>query len=124
MEKFIPFEKLSKKKQKELNNKRRNTWGDLNPVTRKPANPKAYVRQKSRKWKDDSYFNRDFIFCSKKASEDLSPKALHLFISLQYHYSTYYITHKVFFGLTFYFCRIFSTLSKAEACTFFDHVVP
>lgn len=62
MEKFIPFEKLSKKKQKELNNKRRNTWGNLNPVTRKPTNPKAYVRQKSRKWKDDSSFNRDFIF--------------------------------------------------------------
>ena len=49
MEKFIPFEKLSKKKQRELNAKRRVTWGALDPVTRKPKNPKAYDRQKARR---------------------------------------------------------------------------
>ncbi len=49
MEKFIPYEKLSKKKQRELNRKRRKTWNGINPVTRKPANPKAYNRQKTRK---------------------------------------------------------------------------
>lgn len=54
MEKHIPFEKLSKKKQKELNAKRRTTWGDLNPVTRRPENPKAYNRKKAQKWRDDS----------------------------------------------------------------------
>lgn len=55
MEKFVPYEKLSKKKQQEQDRKRRNTWGSLNPVTRKPANPKAYNRQKARKWnRDDS----------------------------------------------------------------------
>ena len=36
MEKFIPYEKLSKKKQRELDLKRRGSWGGLNPVTRKP----------------------------------------------------------------------------------------
>ena len=55
MEKFIPYEKLSKKKQRELDRKRRNTWGSLNPVTRNTANPKAYNRQKARKWNRDDY---------------------------------------------------------------------
>ena len=53
MEKFIPYEKLSKRKQRELNAARRGTW-TLNPVTRKPANPKAYNRKTARNWKDDS----------------------------------------------------------------------
>jgi|GEM_PF-1377399 hypothetical protein len=52
MEKFIPREKLSKKAQRELNNKMRKTWGTLNPVTRTPANPKAYNRKKLRKNED------------------------------------------------------------------------
>ena len=42
MEKFIAYEKLSKKKPRELNAKRQSSWGGVNPVTRKPANPKAY----------------------------------------------------------------------------------
>ena len=53
MEKFIPYEKLSKKKQQELNAARRGTW-TINPVTRKPANPKANNRKTARNWKDDS----------------------------------------------------------------------
>ena len=54
MEKYIPYEKLSKKKQKDLNAQKRGTWGSLNPVTRRPENPKAYNRQKTRKWSEDS----------------------------------------------------------------------
>ena len=54
MEKYIPFEKLSKKKRRELYARRRGTWGELNPVTRRPENPKAYNRRKARKWSDDS----------------------------------------------------------------------
>ena len=52
MEKFIPYEKLSKKK-RELNAARRTTWS-LYPVTRKPANPNAHNRKTARNWKDDS----------------------------------------------------------------------
>ena len=55
MEKFIPYEKLSKKKQRELDAKRRSVW-TISPVTRKPANPKAYNRKKAQKWRDDSVF--------------------------------------------------------------------
>ncbi len=53
MDKFIPYEKLSKKKKRELDKTRRGTW-TLNPVTRRPENPKAYNRRTARKWKDDS----------------------------------------------------------------------
>ncbi len=54
MEKFIPFKKLSKKKQRELAVKKRGTWGALNPVTRKGENSKVYNRRKAQKWSDDS----------------------------------------------------------------------
>ena len=49
MNDFIPYEKLSKKKKRELDNARRSTWGALSPVTRRPASPKAYNRSKARK---------------------------------------------------------------------------
>lgn len=48
MEKFVPYEKLSKKKQRELDSKRRNTWGSIKPITRKVENAKAYNRKKTR----------------------------------------------------------------------------
>ena len=52
---FIPYEKLSKKKKREIDNARRSTWGALSPVTLRPASPKAYNRSKARKWNyDDS----------------------------------------------------------------------
>jgi hypothetical protein len=48
MDKFIPKEKLSPKAKRELARTRRQTWGGLNPVTRRPKNPKAYEREKPR----------------------------------------------------------------------------
>lgn len=62
MEKFVPYEKLSKKKQRELNAQRRGSWGGLNPVTRKPENPRAYNRKRAQRWKNDSAFG-PFVFC-------------------------------------------------------------
>ena len=50
MEKFIPYEKLSKKEKRKLDLAKRQTWGELNPVTRKPVNSKAYNRNKARNW--------------------------------------------------------------------------
>lgn len=46
MKPLIPFEKRSKKEQRMLNAQQRGGWGELNPVTRKPQNPKAYNRKK------------------------------------------------------------------------------
>ena len=54
MEKFIPYGKLSKKEKRKIDQARRQTWGDLNPVTRKPANSKAYNRKKSQAWKRET----------------------------------------------------------------------
>ena len=51
MEKFIPYEKLSKKEKRKMDLAKRQTWGELNPVTRKPVNSKAYNRNKARNWK-------------------------------------------------------------------------
>ena len=53
MEKYIPYEKLSKKEKRKINNKRRRTWGGINPITRKPENSKAYSRKKNQYWKDE-----------------------------------------------------------------------
>ena len=55
MEKFIPYEKLSKKEKARRNKEARTMW-TISPVTRKAENPKAYNRQKARKWNDDSDF--------------------------------------------------------------------
>ena len=53
MEKFIPYEKLSKKEKRKMNLAKRQTWGELNPVTRRPVSSKAYNRRKAQDWKRD-----------------------------------------------------------------------
>ena len=53
MEKFIPYEKLSKKKKREMDAGKRRVWA-ISPVTRKSENQKAYDRKKAQKWKNDS----------------------------------------------------------------------
>jgi hypothetical protein len=53
MEKFIPYEKLSKKEKRKLDQAKRQTWGELNPVTRKPQNSKAYNRKRTQDWKKE-----------------------------------------------------------------------
>ena len=53
MEKYIPYDKLSKKKKRELDAGRRTVWA-ISPVTRKSENPKAYNRRKAQKWTNDS----------------------------------------------------------------------
>jgi hypothetical protein len=68
LEKFIPFEKLSKKKQRELHAKRRGTWGNVNPVTRKPKNPKAYDRKKARRSSPEDDFSASSVFRIKDRS--------------------------------------------------------
>ena len=54
MERFIPYEKLSKKKKRALDLARRRDWGGMSPVTRRPENPKAYKRSKARKGDDET----------------------------------------------------------------------
>ena len=80
MEKFIPYGKLSKKARRELDARRRGTWGGLNPVTRKPPNPKAYDRNKAKRRKyDDSdsspcYFMYGDQDCTKLTNARVSAR--------------------------------------------------
>lgn len=45
MEKFVPFEKLSKKKKKEHNAQHRNDWGDIKPTSKVVESAKLYKRR-------------------------------------------------------------------------------
>ena len=60
MEKFIPYEKLSKKKKRELDKVRRGTWGELSPVTRKAQSAKVYDRHTARK---KIFDDSSFVLC-------------------------------------------------------------
>jgi hypothetical protein len=78
MERFIPFEKLSKKKQRQLNAQKRGSWGAISPVTRRPENPKAYNRKKARRWKEDSMcgpFYLSYAFITSSGRQGFSPSA-------------------------------------------------
>ena len=73
MEKFTPYEKLSKKKQRERNKEKRGSWGALNPVTRKSENPKAYNRKKARQWScEDRHDVPVFVCCREKSLEGIA----------------------------------------------------
>jgi hypothetical protein len=61
LEKFIPYAKLSKKKKRELDAAKRRTWA-FSPVTRMPPDPKAYNRQKARRWKFDDPSDAPSVF--------------------------------------------------------------
>ena len=85
MEKFIPYEKLSKKEKRKLDQAKRQTWGNLNPVTRKPENSKAYNRKKTQDWKKE-LSNPAFLsimrrLSSNTASNIIQPLAFILKIS-------------------------------------------
>ena len=46
MEKFVPYDKMSKKEQKKLNDSKRRDWNGLSPVTRvAPDDKKVYKRK-------------------------------------------------------------------------------
>ena len=62
MDKNIPYKKLSKKEKRKLDQARRNTWGELNPVTRKPQNSKAYNRKRTQDWKKELPDLRPYFF--------------------------------------------------------------
>ena len=53
MKRFVPYEKLSKKEKRKIDLAKRNTWGSLNPTTRKPTNSKAYDRKRTHDWKKE-----------------------------------------------------------------------
>ena len=72
MEKFILYEKLSKKEKRKMDLAKRQTWRELNPVTRKPVNSKAYNRKRTQDWKKELPDLRPFCY-SVRANSFPSP---------------------------------------------------
>ena len=64
MKKMIPYEKLSKKQQRVLNQAKRGSWGSLNPLTRTPPNSRAYNRKRTQDWKKELPDPASFVFAS------------------------------------------------------------
>ena len=62
MEKFVPYEKMSKRKQRVFNQKQRRDWGLTNPATRKEKNVKAYDRKKLRSMDRKGQWDEAFLF--------------------------------------------------------------
>lgn len=62
MEKFIPFEKLSKRKQRELTRMKRSDWGNINPITKREKNKKVYDRKKFRRDFNDENGGIAFLY--------------------------------------------------------------
>lgn len=58
-DKFVSRDKMSKKDKKELDNQKRNTWGNTNPVTRIQPNKKAYDRKRDSKVIDEDIENEN-----------------------------------------------------------------
>ncbi len=64
MNKFIPYEKLSKKKKRALDSAKRGSWHGVNPVTKRVESKKTYNRKKALKWKDDPF--QGFLFSRRR----------------------------------------------------------
>lgn len=62
MQKFIPFAKLSKKAQQTINKSRRKNWGNIDPVTKRPTNSKAYNRKKTQAW-EANFPTPELFYC-------------------------------------------------------------
>ena len=61
MAKVTSYKKLSKKKQKELNAKKRKGWGELKPTVRIVENKKHYNRKRKTR-ADDDFSCVSFLF--------------------------------------------------------------
>jgi hypothetical protein len=79
MERYIPYDKMSKKQKKEWDSKQRTLWGG-NPVTRKTENNKHYNRKKVQRIdKSDFteplsfYFNQEAAGGASAPAQKLKP---------------------------------------------------
>lgn len=62
MTKFISYEKLPKRKQREIDREKRGNWGAISPVTRRSEKSTAYSRVKEkRRWKTENGHSGVFL---------------------------------------------------------------
>lgn len=59
MKTYISIDKRSKKARKKYYSSQRNTWGQVNPVTRTIPNGKTYIRQKNKQECGRACINND-----------------------------------------------------------------
>ena len=64
MEKFVEYKKLSKKRQKEINNKKRKTWGIMKPIIKVKASVKVYNRKNKQALMNFNYSSKPVNFIS------------------------------------------------------------
>ena len=85
MKKFIAYEKLSKKEQKELNAEKRKTWGDVKPITKVKPSAKLYNRKKKQDLTSYSKLNPVFLFYNTIQSVSLRTSycSIHLTVSFR-----------------------------------------
>lgn len=55
MERFVSYEKMSKKQQKIVNASKRGNWGNVKPITKVKASAKIYNRKKKQNSGDYGY---------------------------------------------------------------------
>ena len=55
MERFVSYEKMSKKQQKIVNASKRGSWGNVKPITKVKASAKVYKRKKEQSSRDYGY---------------------------------------------------------------------
>lgn len=80
-QRYIPLEKRSKREQKECHTSKRGNWGDVNPVTRKTPNLKAYNRKKSERWFEHEPHS-DFLFSRYSLKGSTTPSKRFLLLNL------------------------------------------
>lgn len=51
---YVSCEKSSKKKQREIDQAKRGTWGNISSVTKKVVSEKLYNRKKAQRWQQKS----------------------------------------------------------------------
>lgn len=64
MERFVEYKKLSKKRQKEINNKKRKTWGIMKPIIKVKASAKVYNRKNKQALMNFNYSSKPVYFIS------------------------------------------------------------
>ena len=97
MKRFIPYGKLSKRERRVRDTTRRVTW-DISPVTRKPENPRAYKREKTRKCIEDA-LNVSFLICMQLLVLFFAAERVVLCPELYYsrcYYAFFLVVHNAF----------------------------
>lgn len=62
---YVCYQKLSKKKRREIDQAKRATWGSVSPVTKKVASEKVYNRKRTQRWQAEATTLGSFLpFCA------------------------------------------------------------